>query len=51
MPEDRSQQEKRYELLRTELKIWEREYLDQNGTKPPRGQIAANVEIGKLCVE
>ena len=51
MPEDRSQQEKRYELLRTELKIWEREYLDQNGTKPTRGQIAANVEIGKLCVE
>jgi hypothetical protein len=51
MPEDRSLQEKRYELLRTELKIWEREYVDRNGTKPTRGEIAANVAIGELCTE
>jgi DNA replication and checkpoint protein len=49
MLDNRPVQEARCEVLRSEIKAWEREHLEQKGTKPSRDDVKANPDIGREC--
>lgn len=52
MSDERKQLEEHSKLLRTELKVWEKQFGRANGGKrPARQDIKANPDIGRLLIE